>query len=566
MAEVRQWLSARRFDGLFDALVYKLGVQTLSDLPYVTNDDIPTLGLMPVQRRRFEHELSTFIKATHLYPPSCSSPDETHCRTTAPSAPAGGAATHPDGCAPTQAREMLVPPRDTQSRGGSGGLPAMTEPSSAGGHHKEVIGTLPTTAPASSGDEQEVFPGVGRTDTSDDSDDQLYDDDGCSSSGDDSTGAPPPPVKRRKVSLSAKQKASSAAAHAAGISRWRRRDKLGNGTAAGPSQACSSSGVSRLGHSADVGCSCVATLTDLGPQLAVAKRSAQEKAQAAARCGKQSAIPNYNYARLGLLVTTLLFDARGNWLVHERCARVFLGVSNSWMANRHKLAIQAARAPIDVMTKSEIAAHCNPDATINRIIRPDSCLLSLRQYFMNSPMNTRFELTSKVSDHGLAGSPSNRRKRKERALFLAFVNKHRSPTGRTADKSGRYHGAAYYLDAKWVVLRPGRSKNGVVDNRRCFSEDFNHSLVSNGLPRVHPDVPLRWLRELFGSTRRIEGILRPSDEHTTAFPHKTDACATCELLQADTRHSKQVLRRHEQQEDQGTIDRQSAVAVTKQTI
>eukprot|EP00168_Porphyra_purpurea_P009412 TRINITY_DN2290_c0_g1_i7.p1 TRINITY_DN2290_c0_g1~~TRINITY_DN2290_c0_g1_i7.p1 ORF type:complete len:451 (+),score=62.17 TRINITY_DN2290_c0_g1_i7:912-2264(+) len=365
---------------------------------------------------------------------------------------------------------------------------------------------------------------------------------GSSSSDDHTLGARASPVKRRKIFLSMKQKARSATTRAAGQSRVQRSERLGNGTPAGASEACSSAGGIRVGWSPVKGCTCGAILGALEPQFVVAKRKALEKKQSNARRNKNDVLLGYNYARLGLLVLTLLFDSRGSWLVHERCARELLGVSNSWMAGRHKLAVEAAQAPLVSMTKSAIAGSYDPDSMFKRIVRSTSCLLSVRQDFLVSPMTTRFELTAAVSHHGLHGKASNRRKTVQRDLFVAFVKKHRSPTGRTPDKCGRYHGAAYYLNSKWVILRPGRQKNGVVDSRRSFSEDFNAALVAAGWSRVHPDVPLRWLKELFGSTRRIEGTVSPSDEHITAYPHKTDACATCELLESDKRHSEQVLR------------------------
>lgn len=52
-----------------------------------------------------------------------------------------------------------------------------------------------------------------------------------------------------------------------------------------------------------------------------------------------------------------------------------------------------------------------------------------------------------------------------RSKFCEFVRAHRSPTGRTADNNGRFHGASFYLDSKWVVLRNRRNDG---DTRPSF--------------------------------------------------------------------------------------------------
>lgn len=58
----------------------------------------------------------------------------------------------------------------------------------------------------------------------------------------------------------------------------------------------------------------------------------------------------------------------------------------------------------------------------------------------------------------------------------------------------------------------------------------------------------------------------PSDEHTTVYPHMTDACAMCGFFLADLRQAQQTLKRHRQQADQGSIDRQSAIRETERLI
>lgn len=58
----------------------------------------------------------------------------------------------------------------------------------------------------------------------------------------------------------------------------------------------------------------------------------------------------------------------------------------------------------------------------------------------------------------------------------------------------------------------------------------------------------------------------PSDEHTTLYPHKIDACSTCLLLAAEIRSERQALKRQLQQNDQATVGRQDAVRANRAVI
>ena len=138
-----------------------------------------------------------------------------------------------------------------------------------------------------------------------------------------------------------------------------------------------------------------------------------------------------------------------------------------------------------------------------------------------------------------------------------------TPTGRTADKHGRFHGAANYLNSTWTVLRSSRSD---TNKRPSFSSAFNEALSSAGLQTLHPDVPLRWLRELFGATKKVDGCYVPSDKYTTLDHHNTDACSTCCFYAADLRQARQCLKRHLQQPDQATMERIDAVSGVRRII
>lgn len=139
--------------------------------------------------------------------------------------------------------------------------------------------------------------------------------------------------------------------------------------------------------------------------------------------------------------------------------------------------------------------------------------MSLRQYFNSVSSHAVLDVVGDSVLHGLTGALSNRAKVLERAKFSAFLLANKSPTGRTADKGGLFHGAVYYVDTKRSVLRLNHRR--ASDDRLSFSSSFNAALVAAGLPNVQEDVPLRWLWELFGSTTRVGGMSMPSDEHTT---------------------------------------------------
>lgn len=278
------------------------------------------------------------------------------------------------------------------------------------------------------------------------------------------------------------------------------------------------------------------------------------------RSGRPSSA--YNYARLGVLVINRIFDRRGNWTAHEACARAHLGVSNWWLARFHARAIEASQMAVKRIIKSEIVASPNATTLISRIRRPDNCLLSAAQILQSLSSAAVADVVN-VTEHGLTGMPSNRKKVTEQIKFSEFVRAHRSPTGRTADKNGRRHGASFYLDAKWKVLR---NKRNTEDTQASFSTAFNTALRAAGLPVVHVDIPLRWLRSPFGSTKIVDGRSVPFDEHTTLYSQKTDACTTCEMHTSDLRSTKQILKRHMQQPDQGSLMRREAINDTNMSI
>lgn len=510
MEGLQQWMKENRFSDYFSAFVDKLGVECVDDLQLVMAADMPIVGLKPVQARRFTSLLSARGSVPVATAPS-SSPQ-----------PAEPPTTNTAVASQSTDSTWLCADERRNSR-------------------EAAIG------------------GDGRSDSPSDCE---VDSDG------DYDGNPgarvTPPTKRRKINrLSKKQRVGALRSDMEGTARVRLHESYGNGRQKGTSEAASHRGTGHAARADGNDCPCSSVFLTLAPQFLVAKRTARELQRTTSTDGDrvQKAQSQYNYARLGRVAIDVLFDGRGNWLVHEACARRHLNVSNSWLARCHSRAIEAAHVPIVKMTKSAIASSPNVDALVARIRRPDDCLLSAQQFFKSSALNTVFDVTASV-EHGLCGAPSNRTKVAERNLFVEFVRAHRSPTGRTADKNGRFHGAAFYLDSKWAVLRNIKSD----DTRVSFYSSFDAALAVSGRQPVHTDIPLRWLRSLFGSTTRIGGRLAPSDQHTTLYPHKTDACSTCEFFHADLRAAKQSLKRHNQQSDQASMQRQDAIREVKTAI
>ena len=61
--------------------------------------------------------------------------------------------------------------------------------------------------------------------------------------------------------------------------------------------------------------------------------------------------------------------------------------------------------------------------------------------------------------HGLVGAPSNHSNFNGRRAFIEFVEGCRTPTGRTLQTDGRYHGAQYYLNCQFTCIRAGDNKS-----------------------------------------------------------------------------------------------------------
>lgn len=316
------------------------------------------------------------------------------------------------------------------------------------------------------------------------------------------------------------------------------------------------------------GCKCHDILKSAESELEAAKRTAAEKSVMAAR-NQNGVASEYNYVRLKSVLFNYLFNSNGGWAVHEKCAREKLCVSNRFLADVHRQAVELFGAPVRRMKKSDIGSR--RDELMENIILPSDCMLTRARFYDSASSDYLFDiLLPRDRLHGLVGRPSNRAKTHERALFRSYVANNRSPTGRTADHKGRYHGAVFYLDSKWTVLKSliARRKREDVRERECpstivakgrsFCDDFSRACFEASGKNVATSTVYLWFTEDFSSRISVDGAHTANKEHTTLFPHKSDACAFCETNKRDSASASKSLQREKQQHDR-TIPRLQAI-------
>lgn len=282
----------------------------------------------------------------------------------------------------------------------------------------------------------------------------------------------------------------------------------------------------------------------------------------------------YSYSRLSAIILELAFDANGRWLCHRKCLSKDLTdnnviVSHTWLTDKHNEAIKLSGLRTEYIMKSDIAS-C-PEKRMNKLIEniilPPECTVTARLFYRAQGMDYRFKIARPDKTmHKLIGNHSNRARQLERDRFREFVKAHRQQNGRTMQKDNRSHGAVYYLDSSISCIRPhdpGNDTSSLVFkfNQALEAEWNSHIAIRTSKPfkPVSATAVDGWMKQYFGSMTVVNGVRVCSSEHTTAFPHKTDACARCEILKISIRSLQQRKKRHEQQSDQGSITRQEAL-------
>lgn len=281
----------------------------------------------------------------------------------------------------------------------------------------------------------------------------------------------------------------------------------------------------------------------------------------------------YNYSRLCGIVLDMAFDASGNWTVHRKCIKTILPVSWSWLSDRHRDAQEISKSPMIEMKKCDIATVPlkRRRLLIENIIIPEDCILSPKQFFQSRALDYSFKISRVDSNcHSLVGRTSNRARREERERFKMFVIAHRQPTGRTLQSDGRSHGAMYYIDSIFECMK---RKDATEESQASLADVFNTALrigwssipSTPSRPRadfkaISASTLTAWLREDFGSIKYEEGVRKPSDQFTSFYPHKTDACAKCEILKSSIRSLTRRRDRFKSNNDKEKVDKQLMVS------
>ena len=211
----------------------------------------------------------------------------------------------------------------------------------------------------------------------------------------------------------------------------------------------------------------------------------------------------YNYGRMRVYLLEHAFDGQGNVLVHLSCLTAKLSVSHNFTTSLHGMAVKRANAKTQEIPKSKVLSL---KLTEEQVMRPEGSLGSLSTYLSTLQDEDLVTVISQAGVHGLTGKASNGASIRERELFIEFIKEHRSPTGRTQDSSGRYHGAEFYIFSKITELktqsgRTPKDEEGVLE---CVFRKVP------GFDRTHHPPP---------SPRHACHALHPTIRLLTPHPH-----------------------------------------------
>jgi len=267
----------------------------------------------------------------------------------------------------------------------------------------------------------------------------------------------------------------------------------------------------------------------------------------------------FNYARLKVALAERAFDLHGNAIVHIECIAGAFGVHADFLQHARTLAIDKRRTPLLEISSAGVATD---PRMLARVVVPATFIGSAFEYVASLGATGTVYVTRPASSLALVGKTSNRAKpySRARALCRDFVLEHRSPTGRTQDVNGRYHGAEFYTDAKPQQLRLREESSRATKNKdpsNVLTSVVIEYLKEEARPTVATDPPTFkiscrksvevWFRQDFGH--------RSANGHTTLHPPKTDACPTCCELDDDIASLEMALNKHRMQHDGGTPER-----------
>ena len=266
--------------------------------------------------------------------------------------------------------------------------------------------------------------------------------------------------------------------------------------------------------------------------------------------------------RLRRYIIENAFDPQGSPLMHLSCLRAVTQMGERFITSCHREAVALCKAPTRQITKKQFVLE---KLTEEDLIRPADdaqgagSVLPHKEYLKSLGEQDKVCVKVRPGMHGLTGKASNNARTEERALFQQWVQLHRSPTGRTKDSNGRFHGAEYYMVSKikTVKTQSGRAVSKPEEVLECV---FKAALASQSPKLRAPGgtAIAKWLAEDFGIGSELG--------HTTVFPHQTDACATCSSIKIDVQGLEMSLKRHLQQGGDMTIERQTTIKELKQEL
>jgi hypothetical protein len=143
------------------------------------------------------------------------------------------------------------------------------------------------------------------------------------------------------------------------------------------------------------GCECLLRLQDAEKQLGPALKTNKEM-----ELSKKKS-QGYNFARLTRILSYLMFDERGNWLVHSKCLRSFLSCSTNYPAHLHRVNLGLRDAPIERMAVERARA-----LNISRYaVIPEGCVLSVNELLLE-PQSKVVDINRSLlpSAHGSSAS------------------------------------------------------------------------------------------------------------------------------------------------------------------
>ena len=198
------------------------------------------------------------------------------------------------------------------------------------------------------------------------------------------------------------------------------------------------------------------------------------------------------------------------------------------------------------------------------IVLPKDCNISFAP-FLKSLLDTDLVTilsASRTGLHGLQGKVGNRCNLKVQQAFIDFVLGNRSPTGRTLQADGRYHGAQFFLHSRFSQIRLQQDKKrkkvkDIVAKQTVLQCAFEEAMEKDPALQIH-ETSGSSVRAYMAQFFSINGKFG----HTVLHPHSTDVCATCCSFKTDLNSSEAKLKRYQgHKEDAGSIEQ---IAVIKE--